>query len=337
MRLLIDKPGLFVGVKRGMIVVKEKDRKVVEVAPPQISRVIVTTRGAALSSAFLRLIASHRIPLVVLSKTGFPSAKLSPVRGGAIRLKRSQYEAQAGEKGVFIAKRMAWGKVVNQKTLIYHAARSRLKSKPKLGRELLEAAREISSFAEEIGSVEGKDVEEARPSIMRLEAEAAEVYWRSFRKILPEGVEFPGRRKRFDEPADPANILLNYGYGLLASEVLLAVEYAGFEPYVGFLHKDSPRRPALVMDLMEEFRQPIVDRVVLRVLRTINPQEALEEGRLARKARVELVKAFYQRLDEKYTFEKRALPIGDHIILQARRLAMYLLDRAPTYNPFVGR
>ena len=82
MRLVVNKPGLFVGVKSGMIVVREGGKKIAEVAPSQITRVVVTTRGATLSTALLRLLARHRIPLIVLSGTGFPSAKMLPVRGG---------------------------------------------------------------------------------------------------------------------------------------------------------------------------------------------------------------------------------------------------------------
>ena len=337
MRLVVNKPGLFIGVKRGMIVVKERSKKLVEVAPPQISRVIITTRGASLSTALLRLLARHKIPLIVLSGTGFPSAKMLPVRGGAVRLKRMQYEAQRGEKGIYLAKRFAWGKVVNQKALIYHAGKSRLKTKRDIAKKLLNAAIEISKVAEKIRLYDGQNLEECRMDIMRLEAEAAELYWNAFQDLLPEGLTFPGRKKRFDKPSDPANILLNYGYGLLASEVLIALEYTGFEPYVGFLHKDSPRRPALVMDLMEEFRQPIVDRIVLRLLRTMDSSKILEGGSLTREARLEIIRAFYERLDETYTFKGRNLPIGDHILLQSRRMALYLLDKASGYDPFTMR
>ena len=337
MRLVVNKPGLFIGVKRGMIVVRERDKTLVEVAPPQISRVIVTTRGATLSTAFLRLLARHRIPLILLSGTGFPAAKMLPVRGGAIRLKRSQYEAQRDGRGLYLAKRFAWGKVVNQRAIVYHAGRDRLRRNRAAAKRLLEAAEIISEMAERIRLYEGCDLEEERMEIMRLEAEAAEAYWAVFQELLPEGVEFPGRKKRFDRPRDPANLLLNYGYGLLASEVLIALEYVGFEPYVGFLHKDSPRRPALAMDLMEEFRQPIVDRVVLRLLRNLEPSRILDGDRLSREARLELVRAFYKRLDETYTFKNRSLPLGDHILLQARRLALYLLDKAEGYTPFTMR
>jgi len=337
LRLIVNKPGLFIGVKRGMIVVRERSKKLVEVAPPQISRVVITTRGASLSTALLRLLAKHKIPLIVLSGTGFPSAKMLPVRGGAVRLKRMQYEAQKGKKGIYLAKRFAWGKVVNQKALVYHAGKSRLKTRRDVAKRLLNAAVKISEIAEKIRLYDGHNLEECRMDIMRLEAEAAEVYWNVFQDLLPEGLTFPGRKKRFDRPNDPINVLLNYGYGLLASEVLISLEYAGFEPYVGFLHKDSPRRPALAMDLMEEFRQPIVDRVVLRLLRTMNPSNILEGGRLIREARLELIRAFYRRLDEMYTFKSRSLPLGDHILLQSRRMALYLLDKAPGYDPFTMR
>ncbi len=100
-------------------------------------------------------------------------------------------------------------------------------------------------------------------------------------------VEFPKRMKRFDMPKDPVNVFLNYGYGLLASDVWMAVEHSALEPYAGFLHKDSPRRPALIMDLMEEFRQPVVDRVVLRLVSGLKEKtkSLVEDGRLSQEGR----------------------------------------------------
>ena len=337
MRLVVNKPGLFIGVNRGMVVIKEKGKRIAEAAPPQLSRVVVTTRGAIISSAFLRLISRYRVPLIVLSGTGFPVSKLSYVRGGAIRLKKMQYEAQSTTKAIYLAKRFAWGKLVNQKTLLYHAAKSRVKTHPEQAKLLFESSKQIGWAADRLKTIQEDVIEKARVEVMKIEADAAKVYWESFKMLLPEDVGFSGRRKRFDEPKDPVNIILNYCYGLLASEVLLAVEYAGLEPYIGFLHKDSPRRPALVMDLMEEFRQPIVDRTILRISRSVNLNTLVQEGKLTREGRLQLAKAFYSRLDEKVTFQGRSLPIGDHVLLQARRFALFILGKVNVYNPFMER
>ena len=336
-RLVVNEPGLFLRVKRGMIVVERKGEKILEVSPSNISQVIVLTRGAALSSAFLRLVARYRVDLIVYSGLGYPVARLVSSRSnGAIRLRRTQYKVQNGEIGAYLAKKFAWAKVVNQKTLLREAGKN--KTDQDLSEKLINMSKEITPLADAINTVESKSIDDVRKEVMRLEAKAAEIYWKGFKLMLPENVDFPSRKKRFELPEDPVNILLNFCYGLLASEVWLAVSSNGFDPYVGFLHADSPRRPALVMDLMEEFRQPVVDRVVLRLISSIkNPSSILEGRRLKREYRFEAVKAFSKRLSETITFAGRNLPFSSHIFLQARRVAEFLLGRSPQYLPFTTR
>ena len=320
-----------------MIVVERRGEKMLEVSPSNISQVTILTRGAALSSALLRLLARHRVDLVVYSGFGYPVAKLSSTRSsGSIRLRKMQYKAQNDETGAYLAKRFAWAKVVNQKAILREAGKNR--KDLDLSRKLLDLSKSISGIAGIIADIKGDSAETVRKEVMRLEAEAAEIYWQGFKMMLPDDVDFPGRRKRFDFPEDPVNIMLNFCYGLLASEVWLAVDSSGLDSYAGFLHADSPRRPALVMDLMEEFRQPIADRVVLRLSSSIkDPSSILEGRRLKREARFQIVKAFSERLSESLTFSGRNLPLSSHIFLQIRRVAEFLLGRSSDYLPFTLR
>ncbi|HEY2249555.1 MAG TPA: CRISPR-associated endonuclease Cas1, partial [Planctomycetaceae bacterium] len=87
---------------------------------------------------------------------------------------------------------------------------------------------------------------------------------------------FPGRQTR--GATDPVNSSLNYGYGILYSQVSAAVVNAGLEMYAGFLHVDRPGKPALVLDLVEEFRAPIVDRAVLAIVNQGMPLEIDAHG-----------------------------------------------------------
>jgi CRISPR-associated protein Cas1 len=336
-RLIINEPGFFLRERRGMIVVERRGEKMLEVSPSNISQVTILTRGAALSSALLRLLARHRVDLVVYSGFGYPVAKLSSTRSsGSIRLRKMQYKAQNEEAGAYLAKRFAWAKVVNQKAILREAGKNR--KDLDLSRKLLDLSKSISGIAGIIADIKGDSAETVRKEVMRFEAEAAEIYWQGFKMMLPDDVDFPGRRKRFDFPEDPVNIMLNFCYGLLASEVWLAVDSSGLDSYAGFLHVDSPRRPALVMDLMEEFRQPIADRVVLRLSSSIkDPSSILEGRRLKREARFQIVKAFSERLSESLTFSGRNLPLSSHIFLQSRRVAEFLLGRSSDYLPFTLR
>jgi CRISPR-associated protein Cas1 len=336
-RLIINEPGLFLRTRRGMIIVERKGEKILEIFPSNICQVAMLTRGAALSSALLRLLAKHKVDLVVYSGYGYPLAKLSSARGsGSIKLRKMQYKAQNEGIGAYLAKRFAWAKVVNQKTILREAGKNR--REPNLSVRLLDSSKSISNIADMIANIKGDSAEDVRKEVMRLEAEAAEIYWQGFKMLLPDGVDFPGRRKRFESPEDPVNVMLNFCYGLLASEVWLAVEGSGLDPYAGFLHADSPRRPALVMDILEEFRQPIADRVVLRLISSLkDPKSIIEGRRLKRDARFQLVKALSNRLSEVLTFSGRTLPLSSHIFLQPRRVSEFILGRTPHYIPFTLR
>lgn len=335
--MIINEPGLFLRTRRGMIIVERKGEKILEISPSNICQVAMLTRGAALSSALLRLLAKHKVDLVVYSGYGYPLAKLSSARGsGSIKLRKMQYKAQNEGIGAYLAKRFAWAKVVNQKTILREAGKNR--REPNLSVRLLDSSKSISNIADMIANIKGDSAEDVRKEVMRLEAEAAEIYWQGFKMLLPDGVDFPGRRKRFESPEDPVNVMLNFCYGLLASEVWLAVEGSGLDPYAGFLHADSPRRPALVMDILEEFRQPIADRVVLRLISSLkDPKSIIEGRRLKRDARFQIVKALSNRLSEVLTFSGRTLPLSSHIFLQPRRVSEFILGRTPHYIPFTLR
>jgi len=335
LRLVVNEPGTFVGARKGMVVVRSKGEEVVEVAVPKIEMVAVLTRGASVSSALLRLLSKHRIPLVIYSSLGSPLSHLSGYRRAGVKLRKEQYKAQEDARGIQLAKSFAIGKVLNQRELLYSMAKNRRKSNPKLADLLLEASRFASRVAERIEKIEPKDLDHVRAEAIREEAEASERYWAAVREALRGFVDFPGRRKKFDRPTDPINVSLNYLYSVMAGECWVCLDSAGLDPYAGFLHADSPRRPALVMDLLEEFRQPVVDRVVLRMVYEREVEGIVENGKLRREARLKLYRRLSERLSDRVTFRSRALPIRDHVLLQARRIAEHVMSRG-VYVPFVA-
>ncbi|MEM1994208.1 MAG: CRISPR-associated endonuclease Cas1 [Nitrososphaerales archaeon] len=334
MRLVVNEPGLFVGTRGGMITVQKKGERVVEVPVAKVDAVVVLTRGASFSSALMRLLSKHNVPLVFYSSHGLPLLVCRGLTAGSVMLRKKQYEAQGKVVGLKLAKLFAAGKMFNQSSLLYSMARNREVSDPPLAKLLHEAVRSVRSVLrrlEELCCEDGAD--KVREEILRLEAEAARVYWDGVRQALLKVVDFPGRRKRFEDPSDPVNVSLNYLYRVLAGECYLNVEICGLDPYAGFLHTDSPRRPALVMDLMEEFRQQVVDRVVFRLAFERKLSDVLEGRWLKRDARMILYRAFAERLNTSVTFSERSLPISEHMLLQTRRVAEHIMGRFE-YVPF---
>jgi CRISPR-associated protein Cas1 len=338
-RLVINDYGIFLGRKGDRIIVKKHGEKTVEVPAGNISQILLASKGVAVSSAVLRLVLKYNVDLALVSGYGKPLGRFISWRGSTIQLKRNQYDAQSDWRGCFLAKQFVRAKILNQSNLLKSLAKNRKLTKPDLAKELFTLSEQILFIYRKMDALTQTSLDKLRSDIRSIEAEAANVYWQGIALVLKEIIDFPGRKKKFDLPKDPVNICLNYGYGILASEIWLAIEYASLDPFAGFLHADSPRRPALVVDLIEEFRQPVVDRSILSIAIDSSKriQSFIDGERLSQEGRKAVIESVYRRLNDQITFQNRKLPIHTHILLQARRIGDFLLKRASTYDPFVEK
>ncbi len=275
-------------------------------------QVVFVSGGASVSSSFLRLASENGIDVVVLNSSGTPAGVFRPMLKKAnVTVRKEQYKAQSDGRGIFLAKCFVKGKILNQYYLLKSIAKNR--------KVRVEECTELRRRAEEVEKCSSQQ------ELIQVEAKAADSYWRGISRFY----NFEKRKKRYDNP-DAINMALNYGYSILLSQVMLAVDSTNLDPFAGFLHVENPRRPALVVDLMEEFRQPIVDRAVLK----LDPEE--KDGFLTKKTRDKIIAEINSRLETKVTFNNRKLPIEYHIYMQARRIERFLLGRE-RYNPFVLR
>ncbi|MDI3281648.1 MAG: CRISPR-associated endonuclease Cas1, partial [Bacillota bacterium] len=175
-------------------------------------------------------------------------------------------------------------------------------------------------------------IDQLRPVFLSIEGRASKVYWDAVQWLTEGKVAFEGREHR--GATDPVNVMLNYGYGMLYSQIWTAVLLAGLEPFAGFLHVDRPGKPSLVLDLIEEFRQHVVDRAVIAAVNkgfTVD----LAEGKLTDESRRALAEKILERLEARELFEGQRLALRAIIQRQARRLASYLRGEG-AYRPFVG-
>jgi len=134
----------------------------------------------------------------------------------------------------------------------------------------------------------------ARRPLFLAEAHAAAHYWQAFAALVPQELGFARRAHRRAD--DVVNKVLNYGYALLMNHVWIAVHRAGFEPTLGLLHSGRRRSAGLVFDLMEPFRQPVVDRAVLGLLGGRARLELNSRGNLTLRTRELLQRAITSRL-----------------------------------------
>ncbi|BAZ83623.1 type I-D CRISPR-associated endonuclease Cas1d [Sphaerospermopsis kisseleviana CS-549] len=170
-----------------------------------------------------------------------------------------------------------------------------------------------------------------------VEGLAAREYFACWQNMVGKQWTFNGRNRR--PPTDPVNSLLSFAYALLQGQVMAAVNVAGLDPYIGYLHEVHHGQPAMVLDLMEEFRALIADNLVLSVLhkKEIQPQdfnESLGAYRLKDNARKTFLEAFNKKMNDEFKH-----PVFDYrctyrrgIELQARLLSRHLQEGVP-YKP----
>lgn len=168
-------------------------------------------------------------------------------------------------------------------------------------------------------------------SLIGIEGDATQTYYSAIRKVIPKKFKFLRREKH--PPRDPVNSILSYGYTVLASRVEYGIMLAGLNPYEGIVHSTYRNRQALGFDLIEEFRQPIVDRVVLTqiVQKQIVPDDFEDTKRMCiiketpKKAYLE---ALYSRLESKHSYNGEKIPFLDIIFRQAKKLALAISENA---------
>jgi CRISPR-associated protein Cas1 len=340
MRIFLDEFGIFLGRKRNRFVVKKEGEKK-EFVADDVDSIICCSSGVAMSASALNLAVKHNIQVVFARYSGWPYAVLMPASmTGSVRARREQFIAYNDERSFILAKKFIAGKLVNQANFLKLMAKNRRQTNPALAEKLYGAGKAISETNGRIEKEQGLNIDEKRQQLMNLEAEGARIYWGAIRQVLPAELEFHGRETR--GARDAFNAMLNFGYqAILFPEVWKAISYAGLDFFAGYLHADRPGKPSLVLDLMEEFRQQVVDRTLIGLVTKsiLKPDEILavkvvEEGRVLSKKTIEtLLTSFEERLDMKVMFSGRKAPIKRFIHHQARGVVRFLLREAD-YVPF---
>ncbi|RJX17299.1 MAG: CRISPR-associated endonuclease Cas1 [Ammonifex sp.] len=325
--------GTSLGKKSERLVIKEQGKVVEEIPFQDVSSLTIATRGVSLSSDVVRECIEHGIQINFLTSSGKPYAKVtSPQLSGTVITRREQILAYTDARGTALAVAFIEGKLKNQANVLKYFAKYRRAADPALYRELEARLKRMEGIRAELGGLTGTTVDELRGAVFSTEGRAAQEYWEGIGLLLGEKVEFSGRERRGAE--DPVNSALNYGYGILYSQVWGAVTLAGLEPFAGFLHTDRPGKPSLVLDLTEEFRACVVDRTIVGMLLRGSEVE-MEEGRLGDATRRELARRVLERLDAEESYDGKKHKTKTIIQRQARRVASFLRGEG-RYKPFVA-
>ncbi len=277
-------------------------------------------------------------PIAWMTRTGRFRARLtSPARGNVL-LRRQQHEALTlSEWTVRIARQVVAGKIQNSRLVLLRAAREAAAAETV---PLTEAAAHLAAALTRLPKATHLN------EIRGIEGDAARAYFGTFGYMVRTG-ESAGRP--FDRsrrpPRDRANALLSFLYALLREECVAGLEGVGLDPQVGYLHALRPGRPALALDLMEEFRPLVADRLALTLINRrqlgddafeLLPHGGVQLTDAGRRATLTAWRERKERTVEHRVLKSRvAIGLLPHV--QARLLARHLRGDLAHYPPFIGR
>jgi CRISPR-associated protein Cas1 len=309
-----------------------------------------------MTASALFLLLERNVAVNFMNYFGQFRGQLSPPLSKNSLLRLAQHQAHHDlAKRAELARRFVVGKLANQRALLQRY--NRRLNDPGIGQEIDTLAGVVRKLAalSLAGPASGQEgailatgdtgiAGSLIETILGLEGAGSAAYFRCFDKLLADQTpwQFAGRVKR---PAtDPVNALLSFGYALLTNQIASVVQVVGFDPFVGYLHSSVYGRPALALDLMEEFRPIIVDSVVLTVLnnRMLKLDDFVNElgaYRLKPEARKLFLTKFEERLNEEIQH-----PVFGYRVkyrrcfeLQARLVVKYLTGETAEYPPFTVR
>ncbi len=334
MHLLVEEFGTMIRKHQGRLRVYKEKAVLQEVPLLHLEQVIISGNGIGVSSDVIRACAEEGIPIHFLSSRGTPHSSLySAGLTGTVLTRRAQLRAYDDERGVRLAVAFASGKVHNQANLLRYAAKYRKDTAPEVYEELMLLAQEVFDHELELRKLNGARIDDVRDVLLSLEGRAAQRYWDGIKLLVPAGLTWPGREGR--GATDPFNSVLNYGYGILQARVEHALVLAGLDPYAGFLHADRPGKASLIFDLIEEFRQAVIDRPLLGLITRGMVIGQDDTGRLKDETRQKLAERVQERLEATELYEGKRQPLRHILQCQARHIATFVRGDRPQYSPFV--
>lgn len=325
---------------------------------------VVVLGDITLTTPALASLLEAQISITYLSKHARYLGHLHPslTKNSLLRLAQHAHHADSVHRHA-LARRFVLGKLRNMRTLLMRYQRSRpelalassiesLKRNLQTIEEMNDEEQGLNAWRADITASEGEEssVHQAATRMHGLgallgnEGAGSAAYFGVFSQLIkcdwPHG--FVKRTRR--PPTDPVNAMLSYGYVILTSQIASLLASVGFDPYIGYLHSSRYGKPALALDLLEEFRPVIVDSVVLNLLnnRQLGPgdfRQELNGFHLNDAAKRLFLQKFEERMQEIITHPVFGYKVSYRrcIELQGRLLGKYLIEEVKTYTPFTVR
>lgn len=331
--LYVQEQGARVGLDGDVLEVRSREEGVIGKARLFELSQLVVLGNVQVSAQAIRELCSREIPICWMSFGGWLAGFTEGLGHNNVELRRAQFKAaENADAALKLARRFVRNKVANSRTLIR-------RNHPGAPEATL---REMNAL------VEATETAPGLPELLGIEGNGARLYFEAFPALIRSaeggelGFDFTTRSRR--PPRDPVNALLSFAYSLLAKDLAIAARAVGFDPFLGFFHQPRYGRPALALDLMEEFRPIIADSVVLSAINTgvVAGSDFIRSGlgvSMKPEARKRFTRAYERRIEEEVTHPVFGYRISYRRVLevQCRLLARYLLGEIDSFPEFRTR
>ncbi len=327
--LYVSEPGAQIGIDGQRLIVRKKTEELASLRFLDVSSVSVFG-NVQITAAAMRELFAREIPICWFSGGGWFSGVAEGLPGKNVELRRRQALIEPVAE-LAIARRMVEGKILNQRTLLRRNTKARH----------ADALNEMKRLA--IRATSADDMSQ----LLGIEGGAARIYFSQFSTMLTaaakvSGFDFTTRNRR--PPTDPVNAMLSYCYGLLAKDLTVGALSIGLDPYQGVFHRPRFGRPALALDLAEEFRPLVADSAVITVLNNgqLAERDFVRRGgavSLTAEGRRTVITAYEARLAHEVQHPLFGYRISYRraFEVQARLLGAVLLGEIASYSPMVTR
>jgi len=259
--LFITSEDVYLALENENVVVWRESEKLKQFPLNMIESILCFSYKGA-SPALMGECAKRCINLSFMTPSGRFLARASGMEHGNVLLRKEQYRISDNkDRSCIVARNMIFGKVYNSRWVLERAIRDHAMRVDVDG--LKKASEQLAVTVKAI--LEEKDLD----ALLGLEGQTAATYFGKFGElILNQKDDFPFGDRNRRPPTDRVNAMLSFAYSILANDCMSALEAVGLDAYVGFLHRDRPGRKSLALDIMEELRSVIADRIVLTLINT---------------------------------------------------------------------
>jgi group II intron reverse transcriptase/maturase/CRISPR-associated endonuclease Cas1 len=328
-RVYVMSHGSYVTEAAGALVIRRRKAEVYRRPLDEISLLFLQGLGTSVSVSLAIECARRDVAVVLAQPIGAPVAVLNPIDSARSHLRGRQVLRRNDPDVLRAGLRMLGAKIGNQASVLRYFAKYRAKTDAGMHTQLVAASDEVRELARRVTQIDpGKAG--LRAMAMGFEGQAAAMYWSRLSSLLPTEIRFKGRVTQNAD--DPVNQAINYVYGMLYGEVWRALVRAGLDPYFGIMHGSERDQGSLVFDLIEEFRAPFADRLVVALISRGLKVETGKDGLRSRVRRL-LAKTFIRAWTKKIRW--RGQHVAPSTILERQAGALVkLINGDADYKPF---